>query len=455
MTAWPGAPAGDAGRPVWTVGQVNEAARGLLEREAGGLWVRGETANFHRAQSGHCYFTLKDEAAEIACVLFRWDAQRLVAEPEDGAGVRVYGGLTLYEPKGRFQMRVRRLETEGAEGRWKRLFEELRGRLEREGLIDPERRRPLPRFPRTVGVVTSLSSAALRDVASVVARRAPWVRLLVRGTRVQGDGAAREIADALSLMARRRPDVVVVARGGGSLEDLWAFNEEAVARAVAASPVPVVSGVGHETDVTICDLVADLRAPTPSAAAEAVVPEREVVAQRLDEQGRRMRNGLAAKAGLARMRLASGRGGLLRRSRRLAAGRRRCLAEQSRRMEEAVRRRIGMEAERLAVRRSVTANLFVAVARSRAAWLAKSAAALQARSPRATLRRGFAIPTGLDGEVLRRVRDFAAGRNFRLEVVDGSVECRALNTEAGLGGEKALRGPRSRLAVPGDGGPDG
>ncbi len=452
MSAWPAAGAGEAERPVWTVSQVNQAARGLLEREAGGFWVRGETTNAYRAQSGHWYFTLKDEAAEISCVLFRWDAERQAGAPEDGIGVRVYGGLTLYEPKGRYQMRVRWLEAEGAEGRWKRLFEELRGRLERERLIDPERRRPLPRYPRTVGVVTSLSGAALRDIASVVSRRAPWVRLLVRGTRVQGEGAAEEIVEALGVMARRRPEVIVVARGGGSLEDLWAFNEEAVARAVAASPVPVVSGVGHETDVTICDLVADVRAPTPSAAAEAVVPERETVAQQLDERSGRMRRGLGMKVGVARMRASAGRRGLLRQGRRIGAGQRERVAEQGlrmaqasrrrvalererlagrrRRMEEAVRRRIGLETARLAVRRSVATNLFVAVARNRATWLAKSAAALQARSPLATLGRGFAIPLGPDGEVLRRLRDFAVGRNFRLKVVDGSVDCRVLDAEA-------------------------
>ncbi len=438
--------------PVWTVRQVAEAARGLLEREAGHLWVRGETANVYQAPSGHWYFTLKDAEAEMACVLFRWDAERLAAGPRNGAGVRVLGGLTLYEPKGRFQLRVRRIEAEGAGGAWRRRFEALRLKLEREGLIDPERRRPLPRFPRVVGVVTSPSGAALRDLVSVLGRRAPWVRLLVRGTRVQGEGAAAEIADALRVLGARRPDVIVVARGGGSEEDLWSFNEEEVARAVASCSAPVVSGVGHETDVTICDLVADLRAATPSAAAEAVAPDRESVAQRLDERAARLAKGLAGKARLARTRLEAGRRELRRRGWRLGAGQRARLAGLRPRLAGASRRRISLEVRRLGGLRARLADAprgpieakkaglrrgesrmrdrVVALKDGRQASLARAAAALRALSPLGTLRRGFAIPLDPEGAALRRAGDFAAGLRFTLRVADGSVPCSVLATEA-------------------------
>lgn len=438
---------------VWTVRQVNEAARNLLEREAPGLWVKGEVSGVHRARSGHWYFKLKDEEAEISCVLYRWDGEK-TAGPKDGDGVRIWGGLTLYEPKGRYQLRAARIEPEGADGRWKRLFEARRRKLEAEGLIDPERRRPLPRFPETVGIVTSLSGAALRDVASALRRRAPWVRLVVRGTRVQGEDAAQEIADALAAMIRRRPDVIVVARGGGSTEDLWCFNEEAVARAVAASPVPVVSGVGHETDVTLCDLVADYRAPTPSAAAEAVAPDRETLAQRLDERTARLASGLAARARLARLRLEGGRRGLVRQARRHAgAGRRSWLDAQRRTLAGLSRRRIAaaadrlracrlrlgegatdrvrLEAARLEGRASAMAGAVASRLRDRRAVLARAAAALEARSPLGTLRRGFAVALGPAGLVLRRAGDFAEGETFTLRVVDGRVRCSVLAVEPG------------------------
>ncbi len=474
MTPTSGLPS--APETVWTVRQINDAARNLLEREAPGLWVKGEVSDVYRARSGHWYFTLKDEEAEISCVLYRWDAEKADGSLKDGDGVRIWGGLTLYEPKGRYQLRAKRIEPEGADGQWKRLFEARRRKLEAEGLIDPDRRRPLPRFPETVGVVTSLSGAALRDVASALRRRAPWVRLVVRGTRVQGEDAAQEVADALAAMIRRRPDVIVVARGGGSMEDLWCFNEEAVARAVAASPVPVVSGVGHETDVTLCDLVADRRAPTPTAAAEVVAPDRETLAQRLDERterlasglaaklrlarvgldagGRRLASGLVARARLARVRLNAGRRELVRQAHRHAgAGRRNWLAAQRRMLAGLSRRRlvaaadrlrasrrllgaraadrVGQEGARLEDRASAMTRAAASRLRDRRAVLAQAAAALEARSPLATLRRGFAAALGPDGVLLRRVGDFAPGETFTLRVVDGGVRCSVLAVEPG------------------------
>ena len=319
---------------VWTVRQVNRATRLLLEESLPRLWVAGEVTNFRRQRSGHCYFTLKDDTAQLRCVMFRREAARLPADPDEGMTLRVFGELTLYEARGVYQLVASRLETGSEGGMWKLAFDRLRRRLDAEGLTDPARKRRLPAFPVTVGIVTSPTSAALRDIVAVIARRAPWLRLLVRGTRVQGQGAGEEIAAAISTLAERDVDVIVVARGGGSIEDLWGFNEEAVARAVAVSPVPVVSGVGHETDVTICDLVADLRAATPSAAAEAVAPGRDWVEKRLEGLGHRLGSGLAVQTRARRWRL--DRAGDM-----LFRGGRRCVSACRARLEAARSRMIG------------------------------------------------------------------------------------------------------------------
>ena len=387
---------------VWTVRQVNRASRLLLEETLPRLWVGGEVANFRRQRSGHCYFTLKDEVAQLRCVMFRRDAARLPADPEEGMTLRVFGGLTLYEARGVFQLVVSRLETESEGGMWKPAFDRLRARLDAEGLTDPSRKRALPAFPRTVGIVTSPTSAALRDVVAVVARRAPWLRLLVRGTRVQGVGAGDEIAAAVSRLAEVPDvDVIVVARGGGSIEDLWGFNEEAVARAVALSPVPVVSGVGHETDVTICDLVADLRAATPSAAAEAVAPDRQWVAGRLETLGQRLGRGLAGQVRSRRWWLDQLADSLFRRGRRRVHASRDAMAAARAHMVAAMSARMRHEASRLS----------------------EAAAALDALSPLSTLARGYAVPLCRDGKLLRRAGDFPRGRDFSLRVVDGYVPC--------------------------------
>ena len=372
----------DEGPPaprVWTVRQVNRAVRLLLEQTLPELWVAGEAANFRRQSSGHCYFTLKDGAAQLNCVMFRREARTLPTDPKEGMNVRLFGRLTLYEARGVYQFVVRVLEAEDADGMWKLAFDRLRRKLDAEGLTDPDRKRGLPEFPRTVGIVTSPQGAALRDIVAVAQRRAPWLRLVVCGTRVQGHGAAAEIALAIGGVAARGVDLVIVARGGGSLEDLWAFNEEAVARAVADCPVPVVSGVGHETDVTICDLVADLRAATPSAAAEAVAPDRAALVRRLDGLGQRLGRALGAQARARRWRLQSA-------GERLVAG---------------IRRSAGAREDRLGA----------------------AAAAMHALSPLSTLARGYAVPLDAEGRLLRTAGDFTPGLGFRLRVVDGNVPC--------------------------------
>jgi exodeoxyribonuclease VII large subunit len=349
------------------------------------VWVAGEVANWTRARSGHCYFSLKDELAQLRCVMWRTEAERLPTDPDEGMRVRAFGYLTLYESRGEFQLVVRALEGEEGEGLWRLAFERLRGKLDAEGLLAPERKRALPRFPESVGVVTSPTGAALHDILTVLRKRAPWTRVILRAARVQGEGAAREVARGVRALGESGlVQVLIVGRGGGSIEDLWAFNEEPVARAIAACPVPVISAVGHEVDVTIADLVADLRAPTPSAAAEAAVPDRFAILDRLARASPRMARGLRAG---------------VRRRRRLVEGR----------WSDLVRiMRGGIERPRQR--------------------LAAAAGRLEALSPLATLRRGYAVPLRSDGSLLRRASEFTSGLRFVLRVVDGRVKCEALES---------------------------
>ncbi len=365
-----------------SVSAVNALARRLLEEGLPPLWVSGEVTGWKRhGGSGHCYFTLRDADAQLRCVLFRADAARLPTDPEEGMHVRALGGLTLYERRGDYQMVVRRIEGDGGDGLWRLAFDRLRRRLEEEGALAAARKRPLPRCPVALGVVTSPVGAVFHDIRHVVERRAPWTRLILSPARVQGDGAAAEIAAAIARLAGSGlVDVLVVGRGGGSVEDLWPFNEEAVARAILASAVPVISAVGHETDVTIADLVADVRAPTPSAAAELAVLDRDAVQRELDATELRMRS--------------------------LLAGR---VVERRRRLESAGERLSG------AIRR---------VVERRAHRLGALAGRLEALSPLAALGRGYAVPLDGAGRLLRSASAFHDGDDFRLRVVDGSVSCR-------------------------------
>jgi exodeoxyribonuclease VII large subunit len=305
-------------RRVLTVTELTAQVKRLLEGQVGAVWVSGEITNFRLQSSGHCYFTLKDAGAQLACVLFRGQTGVDRSLLGDGRKVLLHGGLTVYEPRGQYQMLVDAVEAQGL-GALQLAFARLKQRLQAEGLFAAERKRPLPRHPERVGLVTSPTGAALRDVLHVVGRRHPALRLLLVPCRVQGEGAAEEIAAALSQLnawsaaqpAGERLDLILVTRGGGSLEDLWAFNEEAVARAIFASALPVVSAIGHEVDFTISDFVADVRAATPSAAAElltedAVASQRvlaetsrrlgQLVRQRLEREGERWQHWLARLA---------------------------------------------------------------------------------------------------------------------------------------------------------------
>jgi len=281
---------------ILSVADLNRLAREIVERHLPLSWVAGEISNFKRYDSGHCYFTLKDETAQVDCVMFRTKAMLLPWKPENGMQVEVRACATLYEARGKFQLSVEVMRRAGL-GALYEAFERLKAKLEREGLFDPRGKRVLPRFPRTIGVVTSPQAAALRDVLTTLKRRSPGVPVIVYPTPVQGEGAGSRIADAVTKANNRAEcDVLIVCRGGGSIEDLWAYNDETLARAIAASAIPIVSGVGHETDFTIADFVADARAPTPTAAAQLVSPDRLETCEQLRQLQTRL--GRIVKRGL-------------------------------------------------------------------------------------------------------------------------------------------------------------
>ncbi len=398
----------DAAPKVWSVSQVNRAVRGLLEDSVEPLWVGGEIGTWTRSRAGHCYFTLKDERAQLRAVMFGRESQHLPTDPDEGTKVRVYGDLTLYEARGEYQMVARRLEAEGAEGLWRIAFEKLRALLESEGLLASDRKRALPRYPRCIGVVTSPTGAALKDITSVLRRRAPWSRVVLAGARVQGEGASAEIAQAIRhLVASGLPDVLIVGRGGGSLEDLWAFNEEPVARAIAECPIPVVSAVGHEVDVTISDLVADFRAPTPSAAAEAVVPDADVLLAQLRRTSERLGQGL----------------------RRASLRRRTAVTRSLERLGRLMERRLSPVRQSLDRTTDLLERRVRGLTRDRRSRLGTLSGRLEALSPLATLSRGYSVAHTHDGAVLRTVEALEPGLRFRLRVSDGTVSVESLGAK--------------------------
>src|SRR5437868_10706491 len=275
---------------VLSVSELTRSIRGTLEAKFGAVWVQGEVSNYKAHPNGHQYFTLKDARAQIACVIWRDTMAPMPRKHSglaDGAKIQVFGTVSVFEARGQYQISVQIVQPRGL-GVLQAKFEALKRKLDAEGLFDPARKRPLPKFPKRIGIVTSPSGAAIRDILNVLRRRAPWLQILISPVRVQGTGAAQEIAVAIRELAKPNEnfaplDLIVVTRGGGSMEDLWEFNEEIVARVIADVDVPIVSAIGHEIDFTICDFVADLRAPTPSAAAELIVPDIIDLRRRIDE----------------------------------------------------------------------------------------------------------------------------------------------------------------------------
>jgi exodeoxyribonuclease VII large subunit len=387
---------------IYTVGQVLSGLRSLLEERVGRIWIVGELSNVHIARSGHTYFTLKDGSGQLRAALFRSAARRLAFEPEDGLEVLVYAEVSIYEARGDLQLIVRQLEPRG-QGALQLAFEQLRRRLEAEGLFDPARKRSLPPWPNHIGVVTSATGAALRDVLEVTGRRYPSARITIAPTRVQGADAEREVVAALDrLGAREGVDVLLLVRGGGSLEDLAAFNTETVARAIVRSAVPVICGVGHEVDVTIADLAADARAPTPSAAAELAVPDGSELLRHLTRDWQRLQ-----RAGTAVLRGAAA--SLMRETDALHA-----LAPSARLAAQRVR----FEAAARALSRAATAS------RGRAAaQLGALVGRLDSLSPLAVLGRGYAlVRTSGDAAIARSAEQVAVGDRLEIRLARAELE---------------------------------
>jgi exodeoxyribonuclease VII large subunit len=409
---------------VFTVSELTRSIRGTLEAKFGAVWVQGEISNYKLHPSGHQYFTLKDQRAQISCVIWR-DTMAPPRQPlVDGAQVQVYGTVTVFEARGQYQLNVQILQPRGI-GLLQAKFEALKRKLEAEGLFAPERKRPLPKFPRRIGIVTSPSGAAIRDMLNVLRRRAPWLQILINPVRVQGTGAGQEIAVAIRELATRseawRPvDLIVVTRGGGSIEDLWEFNEEIVARAIFHSAVPIVSAVGHEIDFTICDFVADLRAPTPSAAAELIVPDINDVQRRVDSCARSLARQLLNRVRDAQQRLDHARETLQRCLAHKIDSYKRGLLHITRALQaRSPSRELMMRRDRLAdLHRRLIAcpGRLLENARHR---FQRIEGILRVLGPDATLRRGYSITMNERGKIIRTTAAVRSKMKIRTRVSDG------------------------------------
>jgi exodeoxyribonuclease VII large subunit len=388
---------------AWTVTEVNRYLRDLLESDhnLADLWIQGEISNFSKPRSGHIYFTLKDERAAMRCVMWRNNAQRLAYLPKDGDSVEVHGSISVYETGGQYQLYADTIKPLG-EGALYQEFLRLKSKLEAEGLFDEERKRPIPRWPTRIGIVTSPTGAALRDVLDTLRRRYPLVEVILAPSAVQGrEAPAGIIAGLRDLNRAAVPDVILLARGGGSIEDLWAFNDEGVARAIAASEVPLITGVGHETDFTIADFVADLRAPTPTAAAELATPNRDDLIVDLNEATQRLAQITLMGVGDQRWRLND----LVHRLKRLSPEAR--IQSDRQRLDELTNRAATSLAHHLDLLR---AHLNAAEQR------------LTDLNPHTVLSRGYALVSKADGRNVRSVDQVEAGDPLNVQVSDGQFD---------------------------------
>jgi len=432
-------------RRIYSVSELSLEIRNLFERQFPDVWVTGEVSNLRAAGSGHLYFTLKDESAQLRAVCFRNQARYLKFKPQDGLAVIARGRLSIYEARGEYQLYVEFLEPAGL-GALQLAFEQLKQKLATEGLFDPARKKPLPMLPHVIGVVTSPTGAVIRDILRVLHRRFRNINVSIYPVKVQGEGAAQEIAQGIEYFNRKLPvDVVIVARGGGSMEDLWAFNEEVVARAIAASEIPVISAVGHETDFTIADFVADLRAPTPSAAAELVVHRKQDFISELDDHARHL-------AQMMRLKISEARQALTERSmhtvfQRLATH----IAERAQRVDDCVAalerwmrsrlnsarqewlrasagvvrydfmRHLRLKRATLDERQQRFQNDFRRFLTERRNHLAQLEAVLKERSPRTILERGYSITRDAEGKLIRDAAQVEIGAEVSIHLAKGEL----------------------------------
>jgi len=416
---------------VLSVSELTRNIRGTLETKFGTLWVQGEVSNYKAHPNGHQYFTLKDARAQIACVIWR-DTMAPLRQPlADGARIQILGTVSVFEARGQYQIVVQIVQPFG-QGALQAKFEALKRKLEAKGLFDPARKRPLPKFPKRIGIVTSPSGAAIRDILNVLRRRAPWLQILISPVRVQGTGAAQEIAVAIRELAKPNEnfaavDLIVVTRGGGSMEDLWEFNEEIVARTIADAAVPIVSAIGHEIDFTICDFVADLRAPTPSAAAELIVPDIVDLRRQMDASARGIGRELLNRMRDAQQRLDHARE-ILRRSlghkidnyRRGLSHALATLQARSPVRELMLRRnRFGD------LQRRFTELPLRALENARHRFQ-RIEGILRVLGPEATLRRGYSITKNERGELIRTIAAVRPKMRLKTRVADGEFESETL-----------------------------
>lgn len=386
---------------VYTVSEITHRIKKLI-LSLGSAWVKGEISNFTQASSRHIYFTLKDKSSQIKCVLFSNTASRIHPMPKEGDKVIVYGKLGVYEKRGHHQLIVKDVKTVGA-GKLYLEFKRLKKKLSEEGLFDKSHKKELPSFPERIAVVTSSKGAAIRDIIKVITRRYPYIHMLVFPVHVQGDLAAKEIVNALDTANQiGNFDLMIVGRGGGSIEDLWAFNEEIVVRSIFASEIPVVSAVGHETDYTLSDFVADLRAPTPSAAAELTVPDKVELKHRLDQSTRKLTNLVKNKIGQMHERLENAKKGLA----------------VERRLDEV--RQLQQTTDQLTeqLRKSV-----LHVVESKNHRFKLCVEKLNQLSPLATLARGYSVCYDAGDNVVKSVSQVQAGDEITVRVTDGQIAC--------------------------------
>lgn len=385
---------------VATVSQINGYVKKILDHNIilNNVWIKGEISNFKHHYSGHMYITLKDEGGVLKAVMFRSAAQNLAFEPSDGMKVLARGRISVYEAGGAYQLYIEEMIPDGV-GELYIAYEQLKKQLEEEGLFDPRHKKEIPRFPERVGVVTASTGAAVRDIINVITRRYPAAQIVLYPAQVQGAGAAQSIVNAIEYFnATDGADTLIVGRGGGSIEDLWAFNEEITARAIYASHIPVISAVGHETDFTIADFVADLRAPTPSAAAEIAVPSSIELRGRLDNDKSRMSRNVAQRIENGRL--------LLKRFKMRTPKEK--IDDYNLKVDSLVRSmENALKMKTMSMRRQI----------------AETAGKLDALSPLQTLSRGYSIPTRADGGVIRSAEEMTAGTEFTLRMRDGSREC--------------------------------
>lgn len=435
---------------ILSVTQLTREIREVLEGHIGSVWVEGEISNHRLQSSGHQYFTLKDAGAQLSCVMFRGAAARTNVRLQDGALVQVHGEISVYEPRGQYQMVVKQVQAKG-KGSLQEQFEALKRKLYAEGLFDDERKQPIPRFPAVVALVTSPTGAAIRDMLNILTRRAPWVRVLVFPVRVQGQGAEREIVRALEVLGDAEnfglpaPDTIVVGRGGGSLEDLWCFNEEVLARAIADCPIPIISAVGHEIDFTIADFVADLRAPTPSAAAELLAPDISELQRHFESIARTLKTRVSTLLDHHQHIIdLTAKGPLLHAPERLLQQADQSTDEAESRLREAIRERLQGLADDLTQKQHVLAahhprvQLAEAVHRtetlSQRLWqglvhrLDRLADRLESRSellkhigPESVLARGFSYTTNAEGRVLTNAEVIQEGQELVTRLAKGTV----------------------------------